>query len=374
MQVAFVLWSGNLGGAETLSGYLAGELRSRGLDARVVFVQDGRALAAHLSERSVPWTALGFPRGRAILRKPLTYARSVGSHGRDCAILMSGRSLAPALRLGGYRGRILAVEHGDMFLIDDRPTFVRRLRSWDRALSARAIDVEIGVSEFALREMRGRPHPSQLRCIPNGIAVDRFRPVNALGETATLQVGWAGRLVPGKGVEHLLEAVHHLTDTPHVVHTRIAGDGPMRSELKDLCQRLGVSDRVSFAGWAQDMPSFWNSCDVAVASSDVTETFGMTPLEAAACGRPAVVARNGGLVEVVVDSATGSIVPPGDAHSLADAIARYAGDRQLLRAHGQAARNRAVREFSIERCASAYLAAMNWSPVEHARSILDDPV
>jgi glycosyltransferase involved in cell wall biosynthesis len=71
------------------------------------------------------------------------------------------------------------------------------------------------------------------------------------------------------------------------------------------------------------------------------------------------VTRNGGLGEVVVNSKTGSVVPAGDARAMADAIARYADDENLLRAHGQAARERAVEEFSIERCASAYVAAMN---------------
>jgi glycosyltransferase involved in cell wall biosynthesis len=360
MQVAVVMWSGEIGGAETVSGYLVTELRRRGLDARVVFVQEGSALGAELTERSVPWTALGLPRGSAVFRRPWSYSRSVRTHGRECAIVMTGRSLALALRLGGYRGRILAVEHGDMFLDGDRPAMVRRFRSLDRALSARAIDVEIGVSQFTVRQMRRRPHATEIRCIPNGIPVERFQPTEPLDPRAALRVGWAGRLVLGKGVERLLEAIHMLVDTRRSVHLRIAGDGPMLGELKGLCERYGVADRVSFLGWAEDMASFWNSCDLAVASSDgSTETFGMAPLEAAACGRPAVVTRNGGLAEVVLDSKTGSIVPPRDAAAMAAAIGRYADDETVLRAHGRAARERAVEQFSIERCASAYVAAMN---------------
>jgi glycosyltransferase involved in cell wall biosynthesis len=359
MQVAFVLWSGNLGGAETVTSYLVAELRARGVDARVVFVEDGDALGIRLSEQSVPWTALGFSRGRTIFRRPMTYARSVRAHGRDCAVVMAGRSLAPALRLGGYRGRVLAVEHGDMFLNPERPALVRRLREWDRALSTRAIDVEIAVSEFTLEQVRRRRHAPDVRCIPNGIPVDRFRPTRSLGVGEALQIGWAGRLVPGKGVERLLEVVHLLTGARHSVHARIAGSGPLHGALEDLSTRLGIVDQASFLGWAADMPSFWNSCDLAVVTSDgATETFGMATLEAAACGRPAVVTRNGGLAEVVSDSETGAIVPPGDAHALANAIARYARDRELLRSHGQAARDRAVRTFGIQGCAAGYVAAM----------------
>jgi glycosyltransferase involved in cell wall biosynthesis len=256
MQVAVVMWSGKIGGAETVSGYLARELRSRGVDARVVFVEDGNALGAALSDEAVPWTSLDLPRGRAVFRRPLKYARSVRANGRECAIVTTGRSLALALRLGGYRGRILAVEHGDMFLDGDRPAVIRRLRSMDRALSARAIDVEIGVSQFTVQQMRLRPHAADIRCIPNGIPVERFRPTRPVGAESELRVGWAGRLVRGKGVERLLEVLHLLAGTRRPVHLRIAGDGPLGSELKALSERLELSGRVSFLGWAEDIASF----------------------------------------------------------------------------------------------------------------------
>ena len=209
MQIAFVLWSGNLGGAETFSSYLAAELRKRGVDARIVFVRGGDPLVSRLSELSVPWAALNFPRGRTVLRMPRAYARTVRNHGRNGAILMCGRYLATSLRLGGYKGRIVAVEHGDMQEGRLRPPegildrglvqLSRRLRTWDRTVSALAIDVEVGVSDFMLGEMRGRPHARDLRCIPYGIAVDRFRPSRPLNESGPLRVGWAGRMIAGKG-------------------------------------------------------------------------------------------------------------------------------------------------------------------------------
>jgi glycosyltransferase involved in cell wall biosynthesis len=359
MQIAFVLWNGNLGGAETFSCYLAAELRLLGVDARVVFVQGSDPLAARLGELSVPWTELDFPRGRTVLRRPRAYAKAVRGHGRDGAVLMCAGYLATSLRLGGYRGRIVAVEHGTMLLDSGLPWSSRRFQTWDRAVSARAIDVEIGVSGFMLGELLGRPHARDVRCIPYGIAVDRFRPTCPLNETGALRVGWAGRMIPGKGADHLLEAVRVLAGTTHTVHTRIAGDGPMKAELRERSERLGLGDRVEFVGRTQDMPAFWNACDLAVASSsEFIESFGLTPLEAAACGRPAIVSRRGGLVETVADGETGSVVPAGDPGSLAAAIGRYAADRRMLQAHGQAARDRAVREFAMARSASAYLAAV----------------
>ena len=359
MQIAFVLWNGHLGGAETFSSYLAAEMREHGVDARVVFVQGGDPLAARLDDLSVPWVALEFPRGRTVVRRPRAYARAIRDHGRDGAVLMCGGYLATSLRLGGYRGRIVAVEHGTMLRDGRLPRSRRRLQAWDRAVSAHAIDVEVGVSEFMLGEMLGRPHASDVRCIPYGIAVDRFRPDRPLEDRDPLRVGWAGRMIPGKGADHLLEATRILADRGRAVRIRMAGDGPVRAALGELTERLEIGDRVEFVGRTQDMPGFWNSCDLAIASSaGFVESFGLTPLEAAACGRPAVVSRRGGLVETVSDAETGSVVPPGDVQSLANAIARYAADRHMLRSQGEAARDRAVREFSMARCASSYLAAV----------------
>jgi glycosyltransferase involved in cell wall biosynthesis len=358
MQIAFVLWSGKLGGAETFSSDLAAEMRKRGVDARIVFVQGQDPLAERLEGLSVPAATLGFPRGRTVIRRPRRYARAVGSNGSDAAILMERGYLATALRLGGYTGRIVAVEHGTMLLDPKLPWLTRKRQAWNRSLGARAADVEVGVSKFMATEMQRRSGARSVRQIPYGIAVERYRPTRPLNGEGPLRVGWAGRMIPGKGADHLLDAAGLLKESRHIVQMQIAGDGPQRSELIRRSARMGLGDRVRFVGQVHDMPAFWNSCDLAVASSaEFIESFGLTPLEAAACGRPAIVSRQGGLVETVTPE-TGSVVAPADSRVLAAAIARYAADQDLLQRQGRAARDRAVREFSLARCASDYLAAV----------------
>jgi glycosyltransferase involved in cell wall biosynthesis len=110
-----------------------------------------------------------------------------------------------------------------------------------------------------------------------------------------------------------------------------------------------------FIGRSDDMPSFWNACDVAVVPSDTfVESFSMTTLEAMACGRAVVATRNGGIPEVLGE--TGTLVPVGDAHALAHGISRYLADPALCAEHGRRARSRAEHEFDIGRTAETLAA------------------
>ena len=79
-------------------------------------------------------------------------------------------------------------------------------------------------------------------------------------------------------------------------------------------------------------------------------------LEAMASGLPVVATRVGGNAELVAEGATGFIAPASDPGALADAMARYLGDEALRRAHGAAARRRAVEVFGIARMVEQYAA------------------
>jgi glycosyltransferase involved in cell wall biosynthesis len=117
-----------------------------------------------------------------------------------------------------------------------------------------------------------------------------------------------------------------------------------------------VSDRVEFLGLVENMPRFWQSCDIAIfPSHQFIESFGMVALEAMACAKPVIATRNGGAPEVVIDGVTGTVVEPGDVAALERALVTYAGDADLRREHGAAGRARAMEKFDIHECARAYL-------------------
>jgi glycosyltransferase involved in cell wall biosynthesis len=355
LKLAIVLWNGRLGGAETLKASLAREWRRSGIDASVVFVTGGADLAQRLERDGIPHVSVGLTRGRGVLVHPRRFASVVSAAGPDGALLVDTGYLAAGLRAGGYKGRIVGVEHGKLLTVRNL-SFPRRLKDrLERSCGSRFRATDVGVSQFMVDELRRHPHAPRVCRIYNGVDSDLFVPAGERPRSAAnpMRIGTAARLIAGKGIEHLLRAVGRLQDVE--VRVDIAGDGPQSRPLRRLAEDLGLASVVSFRGPVVGMPGFWRSCDLAVVPSDTfVESFSMATLEAMACGVPVVATRNGGIPEVLSDGETGTIVPPGDPDALATAIRTYATDPELRRRHAAAARERA-RRFGIEASAGQYL-------------------
>jgi glycosyltransferase involved in cell wall biosynthesis len=349
-RVAIVMWSGVLGGAETFTAALARALRRDGIDASIIFVGDSEPLAGRLRADGTPFTSLGLPRGRAVLRHPRLLARALSAAGPEHALLVKTGFLAAAAKLGGYRGRVVAVNHGAAIHEPKAPRRVRAKRLADDLSGAWATDVEVAVSEAVLRSARRRPHGRRLELIYNAVDLAEFDPSPKPARSGMPVVGWAGRVITGKGLEDLIAAVAR---SP--VQLRIAGEGPLLPDLKAYAEAEAVSDRVSFDGRVVQISSFWRNCDLgALPSNRLIESFGMSAVEAMASGLPVVAARVGAVPEVVRDGETGLLYEPGDVEALAHALTGYAADDDLRRAHGRAARRHCEERFDIHACAASY--------------------
>jgi glycosyltransferase involved in cell wall biosynthesis len=171
-----------------------------------------------------------------------------------------------------------------------------------------------------------------------GIETERVRPINypvpspgpAVAEEDGARVLFAGRLEPRKGPDVLIRAVPGVLErVPHARFVLVGADagapggGSFRSRLENLARELGVEDAVEMpgpvAGPEQVTAELARSAVCAMPSR--WESMGYVAAEAAAAGRPVVASRIPALEEIVEDSATGRLVPPGDAGALADAIA-----------------------------------------------------
>jgi glycosyltransferase involved in cell wall biosynthesis len=355
MQVALVLWDGNVGGAERVTAEIAGGLRAAGVDARLVFVRDPKTLAADLDRLDVPYVSFGARRVEEVLWRPRRFARLVRAHGRDGALLPALGHLAPALRLGGYRAPLVAVEHGFVLLMRDMSRRSSVAREWERRLSAPFVDAEVAVSRFMRDQVLLGAHASPVAVIENGIELAGYEAEAAgpLGRDGCVFAS-ASTIRLGKGVAELVEAFAAVAARRGDVTLRIAGDGPERDRIAALVDELGLGSRVVLAGVVADMRSFWRDADVAVMPSTSPESFGMVALEAMAAARPVVATRNGGAEEVVDDAVSGALVPCGDVGALADAMLAYAADRSLRREHGAAGRARCESRFAMSACAGAY--------------------
>jgi glycosyltransferase involved in cell wall biosynthesis len=357
-RLALVLWNGDVGGAEVLNFKLADCLRRLGADVTIAFVGTPWPLAERFARAGIPHLSLELGRGRNVVRHPRRYAREIAGVGADGALLMERGFMAAVLRAGGYRAPIVAVEHGALLAERrGRTTAQRALREVGRVAGAWADDAEVAVSDFMLEQMRRHAHARSTKRIYNGIDPDVYRQAASPrpDDGGELVVGFAGRLVAGKGADHLIRAIHLASGRIPVV-LLIAGDGPERSRLASLADELGVGSQVRFVGVVEDMSAFWRRCDIAAVPSHTwVESFSMVTLEAMSCGKAIVASRGGAIPELVLDGTTGTLVEPGDVEALADALALYAAHPELRREHGLAARTRAMERFHIEDCARAYI-------------------
>jgi len=165
----------------------------------------------------------------------------------------------------------------------------------------------------------------------------------------------AGQLIPRKGHRYLLQAVADLKDRYSQLRLVVFGDGYLNNQLRAQSTSLGLGDVVQFAGFRDDLDSFFGCFDV-FAHPALAEGLGVSALKAAAAAVPVVGFAAGGMVEAVSHETTGLLVPSGDSDALADAIRQFIDDPDLGRRFGKAGRRRMQDEFSIESMAERHLA------------------
>jgi glycosyltransferase involved in cell wall biosynthesis len=220
-------------------------------------------------------------------------------------------------------------------------------------------------SEDLLERARGLGATGRLELIPygadehglqaNGDAARALRTQLALSHDDVMVLA-LGRFVHWKGFGYLIDAVAEIDDGAPLVRLVFAGDGDLRPDLVERARRLGLGDRVQFAGMVarNDLPAYLAAADIVAVPSVHHQGFvdGLpnVALEAMAAGKPLVATRVGGLPEVVRDGENGLLVDERDAHALASAIRALAGDPDVRRRMGEAGR-KLVRE------------SLNWSAV-----------
>jgi glycosyltransferase involved in cell wall biosynthesis len=179
-------------------------------------------------------------------------------------------------------------------------------------------------------------------------------------------VGAAGRLVPIKGFDRLIQAFARVHAAHPDVRLEIAGEGPSSNALQAEVSRLGLSGAVEFLGWVDRLPEAMRGWTV-FAQPSMEEAFGITVLQAMACGLPVVASDVGGLPELVDPGTTGLMVPPGDVGALAEALQTLLRDAPRREAAGSAGKERA-RAFGEDRfateVASIYRALL--TPAHHS--------
>ncbi len=175
-----------------------------------------------------------------------------------------------------------------------------------------------------------------------------------LGTTTVMTLGRMSTGAMHKGYDRLLEVMTRIAPEERV-RLVLVGGGDQRARLEARAEELGLSARVFFTGRVHedDLPAIYDACDVFSLVSDVGQGRGegipLTPLEAAACGKPILVGNQDGSREAAEDGVSGFVLDPFDLDTHAERIVRLARDMELRRSMGEAARARIEREHSFER-------------------------
>ncbi len=227
----------------------------------------------------------------------------------------------------------------------------------DRFVS-RFIDRVIAVSEATGRyliEDKG-VSAEKVIVIQNGRDLSRFDP-GSKNETSRKSVGLGedefivtvvGRLETQKGHVYFFDALPAIFEKHSNLKALIVGDGSLCDELKEQCERLGISEKVVFAGFIEDVPGVLALSDIVVLPS-LYEGLPLTAIEASAMARPVVATRVDGTPEVILDGKTGILVEPRDPEGLRDAILELVEDEEKRRVYGETGREVVIEKFSLDK-------------------------
>jgi len=192
--------------------------------------------------------------------------------------------------------------------------------------------------------------------VPNGVDIRPFLKVRASNGASgkhgreKFTVGFVGSLKPWHGLEFLLEAFRRLPGHGDF-ELKIVGEGPLRSSLEKLVQKLGLQNRVTFTGAVdfEKIPKTLKTLDALVAPYPQMDGFYFSPLkifEYMAAGRPIVASRIGQVAEILENGKNALLVPPENPDALTSALLRLKADRKLGEQLGKQAQKTAREKHS----------------------------
>jgi glycosyltransferase involved in cell wall biosynthesis len=196
----------------------------------------------------------------------------------------------------------------------------------------------------------------QIAVVRNGLDLQRFGYTNDAFKRKSF-IAAVGSLYPVKRWDRLLTIVHTLQKLYRdTLCFRIAGDGPLRGVLETQADELGIAKSVNFQGAVRDIPKFLREANFLVHTSE-SEGCPNAIMEAMACGLPVVAMEAGDIRCLVEDGRTGFVVPQNDEKNFVERVVQLHNDEGLCRRMGLAAREKAEREFTLDRLVTETLVA-----------------
>lgn len=350
ISVLLMMTTLNLGGVASSLRAMVSVLLDLGASLRVCAITSGGPLEDFLSDHGVPVQVLGLPKWTRSLRTTRGVAELLR---REAPMVVHTHCYEPNFHASRARHAApvpwLFITHHDPRMRLHRVV----MNYWLRDVPDRIVVVSRGLGDL-YRRWCGYSE-EKLCVLPNAVDVERFRP--APRDTALAQelglgdaypvVGNVGGFGRPKGQAVAVRALAELTRWLPRAKLVFVGDGKHRPRVESLARRLGVHDRIVFAGRREDVPRFLTLFDVYVQPS-WTEADPVAVKEALAAGRPVVSTATIGPRGFITHGETGLLVPIGHWRALAQSIRRLAEDKDLAARLGRAGRAYAEVEFTHE--------------------------
>lgn len=347
--LVFLLTGLGVGGAERQAVRLAINLTRRGRDVRLLSMIEPTAFTDMLLQHDVPVASLGMTRGRVSLSAFLRLVRTLKDIKPQTLLCF----MYHANLMGRLAGMLAGVPHVVVSVRIERfggPTRELAFRMTNRLSAATVLNSRLAADFLVGRNVVSA---GQLLVIPNGIDTGEFDGVapvlrSEIGIPAEAFLWIAvGRFDPQKDHVTLLNALAATADEDQ--HLLLVGDGPLRGDIAECIDILGLQNRVHLVGVRHDIPALMASSDALVMSSRY-EGLPNVLMEAHAAGLPVVATDVGGVREVIIPEVSGLIVPANDPDALAGVMNELVGMEQMRRAEmGRAGRNHVDERFAIER-------------------------
>lgn len=354
MRVIHLIGGGDTGGAKTHVLNLLREL-NRDIDAQLICFRRGEfsddaqrmGIPIHVIESGDP------VRGLRELKKLVAGQRVDIIHCHGARGNLMGNLLKHSVK-----APVVTTVHSD-YRLDYLGRPVARLSyGTTNMLALRRLNYYIGVSDPMRDLLMQRGFPAdRIYTIYNGIDFKtplKCRPkeefLRELGVDycpGDVVAGIVARLDPVKDHPTLLRAMKLAVEQCPNLKLVCAGDGDTKRKLEDMARSLGLADRVCFAGWVSDIPSFYHAIDINLLTS-LSETFPYALTDGTRARLATISSRVGG-VPVLIDSGeNGLLFPPGDEKELAEHLITLTKDAGLRREMGQRLYEKASRQLSLE--------------------------
>ncbi len=365
------------GGIGTHAYQLASNLSDLGLIVQVLCPQDYASEDEIFKfNKLVPFSIIRIADEKSKLSKGLNRLKLLNNCIRGFKpdiVLSSGLwpiRLGALVKLFYHKVPWLIVAHGTEFGKSDG------LQAYLTCIASNKADGIICVSEYTKHvvQILGVNRP-RIDVIHNGADAQQYRFLDpdqvmqlrdSLGVNNKFVLLTVGNVSSRKGQEVVIRALPAILDRFQQVVYWMAGLPSMQPELEHLAKELGVEKSIRFFGRTsmQTLLELYNSCDLFVMTSRQLddgdfEGYGIAVIEAALCGKSAVVSDNSGLSEAVIDGQTGLLVKQNDPKSTADAIISLVSDPVLLQQLSMRAKSRAIDMQTWDKVAASYLTIMN---------------